>query len=219
MIADVVNWVTREFGVVSNPGWRIGMYKDWIISRLPSDIPAAVIDYVTRQIDANFGGYISGLQFWAFGERGPDKLLYEAKDEDDLKLWMSREAARSIAQRMELIGRAEEENRWRYVQDHVENGTWRYRENQRYHYNAIHDFRKFWMEYELRLLRPVFPTAQWLQRVEYYENCMNKSFPVKHWSYDTKALCFREVSDSKETDIYGVQQPAEGSVMQGGRSE
>lgn len=195
------------------------MYKDWIISRLPSDIPVAVIDYVTRQIDANFGGYISGLQFWAFGERGPDKLLYEAKGEDDLKLWMFREAARSIAQRMELIGRAEEENRWRYVQDHVENGTWRYRENQRYHYNAIHDFRKFWMEYELRLLRPVFPTAQWLQRVEYYENCMNKSFPVKHWSYDTKALCFREVSDSKETDIYGVQQPAEGSVMQGGRSE
>lgn len=195
------------------------MYKDWIISRLPSDIPAAVIDYVTRQIDANFGGYISGLQFWAFGERGSDKLLYEAKDEDDLKLWMFREAACSIAQRMELIGRAEEENRWRYVQDHVENGTWRYRENQRYHYNAIHDFRKFWMEYELRLLRPVFPTAQWLQRVEYYENCMNKSFPVKHWSYDTKALCFREVSDSKETDIYGVQQPAEGSVMQGGRSE
>lgn len=195
------------------------MYKDWIISRLPSDIPAAVIDYVTRQIDANFGGYISGLQFWAFGERGPDKLLYEAKDEDDLKLWMFREAARSIAQRMELIGRAEEENRWRYVQDHVENGTWRYRENQRYHYNAIHDFRKFWMEYELRLLRPVFPTAQWLQRVEYYENCMNKSFPVKHWSYDTKALCFREVSDSKETDIYGVQQPAEGSIMQGGRPE
>lgn len=195
------------------------MYKDWIISRLPSDIPAAVIDYVTRQIDANFGGYISGLQFWAFGERGPDKLLYEAKDEDDLKLWMFREAARSIAQRMELIGRAEEENRWRYVQDHVENGTWRYRENQRYHYNAIYDFRKFWMEYELRLLRPVFPTAQWLQRVEYYENCMNKSFPVKHWSYDTKALCFREVSDSKETDIYGVQQPAEGSIMQGGRPE
>ena len=195
------------------------MYKDWIISRLPSDIPAAVIDYVTRQIDANFGGYISGLQFWAFGERGPDKLLYEAKDEDDLKLWMFREAARSIAQRMELIGRAEEEIRCRYVQDHVENGTWRYRENQRYHYNAIHDFRKSWMEYELRLLRPVFPTAQWLQRVEYYENCMNKSFPVKHWSYDTKALCFREVSDSKETDIYGVQQPAEGSVMQGGRSE
>ena len=62
------------------------MYKDWIISRLPSDIPAAVIDYVTRQIDANFGGYISGLQFWAFGERGPDKLLYEAKGGDDLKL-------------------------------------------------------------------------------------------------------------------------------------
>lgn len=195
------------------------MYKDWIISRLPSDIPADVISYIEKQIDANFGGYVSGLQYWAFGERGPDELIYTAENEDDLKLWMFQEAARSIAQRMELIGRAEEENRWRYVKDHAEHGAWMYRENQQYQYNAIHDFRKFWMEYELRLLYPVFPEVRWMQRVEYYENCMNKWFQVKHWSYDTKALCFREVSDSKETDIYGVQQPAEGSVMQGGRPE
>ena len=45
------------------------MYKDWIISRLPSGIPADVISYVEKQIDANFGGYISGLQYWAFGEQ------------------------------------------------------------------------------------------------------------------------------------------------------
>ena len=58
-----------------------------------------------------------------------------------------------------------------------------------------------------------------MQRVEYYENYMNKKFQVKHWSYDTTALCFREVSDSKEIDIYGVQQPAEGSIMQSGQTE
>jgi len=195
------------------------MYKDWIISRLPSGIPADVISYVEKQIDANFGGYISGLQYWAFGERGPDELIYTAENEDDLKLWMFREAARSIAQRMELTGRAEEENRWRYVRDHAEHGAWMYRENQQYQYNAIHDSRKFWMEYELRLLYPVFPEARWMQRVEYYENYMNKKFQVKHWSYDTTALCFREVSDSKEIDIYGVQQPAEGSIMQSGQTE
>lgn len=189
------------------------MYREWIISRLPEDIPTDVISYVTRQIDANFGGYISGLQFLSFGERGPDELLYEAEDEDDLKLWIFQKAASSIAQRMELIGRAEEENRWRYVRDHAEHGDWMYRENQQYFYNAIHDSRKFWMEYELRLLCPVFSKARWIQRVEYYESCMNKWFQVKHWSYDTKMLCFREVSDSKEIDTYGVQQPAEGTIL------
>lgn len=189
------------------------MYREWIIGRLPEDIPVDVISYVTRQIDANFGGYISGLQFWAFGEHSRDKLLYTAEDEEDLRLRMFQEAARSIAQRMELIHRTEEEKNWRYIQDHAECGAWMYRENQQYLYNAIHDSRKFWMEYELRLLHPVFSRARWIQRVEYYENCMNKWFPMKHWSYDTKALCFREVSDSKQIDTYGVQQPTEGSIM------
>ena len=188
-------------------------YRNWIISRLPKDIPADVISYVTREIDTCFGGYVSGLQVWAYGERGPDELVYTAADEDDLKLWMFQNAASSIAQRMELAGRAEEEKNWRYVRDHAEHGAWMYRENQQYRYNAIHDSRKYWMEYELRLLYPVFPKARWLQRVEYYELCMNKWFPVKHWSYDRRALCFREVSDSKEIDTYGVQQPAEGTIL------
>lgn len=194
------------------------MYREWIISRLPKDIPTEVISYVTRQINANFGGYISGLQFWALGEHSPDELLYTAEDEEDLRLWMFQKAACSIAQRMELIHRTEEEKNWRYVRDHAKHGAWMYRENQQYLYNAIHDSRKFWMEYELRLLHPVFAEARWIQKVEYYESCMNKWFPTKHWSYDTKALCFREVSDSKEIDTYGVQQPTEGAIMRSGQT-
>ena len=46
------------------------MYKDWIIARLPKDIPEEVITYAAKEIDNNFGGYIVGLQFWDYGERG-----------------------------------------------------------------------------------------------------------------------------------------------------
>ena len=192
------------------------MYKDWIMARLPADIPYDIIKYAEKEIDNNFGGYIVGLQFWDYGERGrPNELEYAAVDEDDLKLWLFERAVFHIALKMELINRAEEEKNWRYVEDHAEHGAWLYRENRKYQYNAIHDSRKFWMEYELRLLHPVFPKARWIQKVEEYEGFMNKWFRIKHLSYDTEALCFREISDSREYDTFGVQQPAEGSILPG----
>lgn len=185
-------------------------YTRWIRSRLPKDIPEEVIG----SIDLRSGGYISGRQFWAYGERGPDRLLYEAADEEDLQLWLFGQAAREIAQKMELRSRASEEKKWRYVQDHADQGVWFYRENRRYRYNAICDTRKYWMETELRILYPVFPKDRWMQQVEYYERCMNRWFPVRHWQYDTDTLCFVEISASREVDSKGVEQPAEGTVLE-----
>lgn len=188
------------------------MYKDWIRAQLPEGIPEDIIDRAV----SHRGGYLSGLQFWVYGERGPDRLEYEGADEEDLRLWLFGQAAREIAQSMELRGRSEEEKRWRFVRDHVEQGAWIYRENGQYEYDAICDTRKYWMEYELRLLYPVFPAERWRQRIAYYEACMNRSFLVEHWRYDVAALCFVEVSGSKEVDWNGVEQPAEGTVMETG---
>lgn len=185
-------------------------YTRWIRARLPKDIPEEVIG----SIDLRSGGYISGWQFWAYGERGPDRLLYEAADEEDLQLWLFGQAAREIAQKMELRSRAAEEKKWRYVQDHADQGVWFYRENRRYRYNAICDTRKYWMETELRILYPVFPKDRWMQQVEYHERCMNRWFPVRHWQYDTDTLCFVEISASREVDSKGVEQPAEGTVLE-----
>lgn len=190
------------------------MYKDWIMARLPKDIPEDVITYASKEIDNDFGGYVIGLQFWEYGERGhPNEPAYTAVDEDDLKLWLFERIVFTIALEMELINRSAQEKNWRYVRDHAEQGTWIYRENHQYQYNAIHDARKFRMEYELRLLHLVLPKARWLQKVEKYEGFMNKWFQIKHWSYDTNALCFREISDSMEYDTFGIQQPAEGSIL------
>lgn len=190
------------------------MYRDWIISRLPKDLPSEVMSYITRAIDDNFGGYVSGLQFWAYGERGlSNELMYAATDEDDLRLWLFEQAAFHTAMKMELIIRHAEEKNWRYVHDHAEHGIWIYRENPQYKYNAIHDSRKYWMEYELRLLHSVFSEERWIKKVRVYEDYMNKWFRIKHWRYDVKAMCFIEISDSKEFDTHGVQQPAEGTVL------
>lgn len=179
------------------------MYEDWIKSRLPKSIP----DNVIRTGVNFFGYYASGLQVWMVGERGPDKLLYTAADEDDLKLWFFEEAACSIAQKMELMNRAKEERKWRYVEDHVRNGAWMYRENKKYKYNGIHDSRKYWMEYELRLLYRVFPRDRWLQKIEHYEDCMNHWFTDKHWKYSIMFKRFIEISNSKQVDWNGVEQP------------
>lgn len=101
---------------------------------------------------------ISSGSIWDYGERGrPNELEYTAVDEYELKPWLFERAAFHIALKTDLINRAEEEKNWRHVQDHAEHAAWLYRENCKYQYNAIHDSRKFWMEYELRLLHPIFP--------------------------------------------------------------
>ena len=188
------------------------MYEDWIRAQLPEGIPEDIIASAVP----HRGGYLLGLQFWAYGERGPDRLEYEGADEEDLRLWLFGQVAREVAQAMELRSRSEEETRWRFVRDHVEQGAWIYRENGQYQYDAICDTRKFWMEYELRLLYPVFPEKRWRQRAAYYEACMNRCFLVEHWRYDVAAMCFVEVSGSKEVDWNGVEQPAEGTVTETG---
>lgn len=185
------------------------MYAEWVRSKLPKDIPEDIVSAAV-----NFHWYhISGLQVWDYSERPPDDLVYTAADEEDLKLWFFRTAARYIAQNLELMNRDREEKNWRYVPDHVENGVWMYRENKTYQYHAIHDTRKYWMEYELRLLCPVFPKDRWMQQVRDYECLMNRWFKIKHWAYNLDNQCFVEISDAKALDWNGVEQPAKGSII------
>ena len=186
----------------------LNQYLAWVLERLPKDIP----DEIMKK-SLNLGGYVSGLQFWTYGERGPDYVVFTASDGNELKRWMYSQVCENIALQTELRHREEEEKLWRYVRVRVEEGHWLYRENKDYIYNAIHDSRKYWMEYYLSLLKKVIPEEEVNHKIAEYESLLNKWFMEKHWSFDIEQFRFVEISDSREHDSYGIEEPREGSVF------
>lgn len=186
----------------------LDQYLAWVVEKLPKDIPSEIV-----RKNLNMGGYVSGLQFWNYGERGPDTVAFHASDEKELQHWIYDQVSKSIAQRVELQNREEEEKLWRYVRERVEDGHWLYRENKDYIYNAIHDSRKYWMEYHLSLLKRVLSEEEVNNKITEYESLMNRWFTEKHWAFDKEQFRFVEISDSKEYDTYGIEEPREGSVI------
>ena len=191
--------------------------RTWIIDHLPKDIPAEVL----RDSLRFYGLYVDDiLIIWAPGERGgSDSILYQARDEDDLRIWAFCYVCDQIGQQMEMRNRAQYEGLWRYVRDHVEDDHWMYRENKDYRYNAIYDQRKAWFEKELQLMRPVVPDGLWEERAKEREELLNRWFKDRHWALNRDAVCFEEISDSKEIFCgcgKATEEPRPGSVM--GRS-
>ena len=149
----------------------LDQYLTWVLERVPKDIPDEIMK---KSLD--LGGYVSGLQFWMYGERGPDYVVFTASDENELKCWMYSQVCKNIALQTELRHRQEEEKLWRYVQTRAEEGHWLYRENKNYIYNAIYDSRKYWMEYHLSL-----GCIDQLER-QFHKKTVNKSSLIRKFS-------------------------------------
>lgn len=58
----------------------------WVLEQLPKDIPSEIV-----RKSLNIGGYVSGLQFWQYGERRLDTVVFTASHENELKHWLYRE--------------------------------------------------------------------------------------------------------------------------------
>ncbi len=97
--------------------------------------------------------------------------------------------------------------------DHAEDGKWTYTERKNYDYNAIEDPRLYGFECFLRVLRYGFPPDRWERKVREHIALMNYRYQKPHWDYDRKKLCFIEISDSKERDGDGTEEPGPGSVI------
>ena len=61
----------------------LDQYQAWALQKLPKDIPSEIVEK-----GLNIGGYISGLQFWQYGERELDTVIFTASDENELKHWI-----------------------------------------------------------------------------------------------------------------------------------
>ena len=137
--------------------------EKWIRAHLPEDCKNEPIDW--------FGGlYLDGLKVMSEGERGdPDKVRYEAKDEEDLKWWQLNVICR-------FVGKADKSKTWRWYRDYAnsEIGRFCYIEHRHYDYDAIEDARLPGFERYLRNLKYAFPEDFFRKKVEEYTGLMNR---------------------------------------------
>ena len=176
--------------------------ETWIRAHLPEDVR-------DEEIDVFSGLYLDGLKVMSYGERGgQDKLLFEAKSEEDLKWWQ-------LETICHFVGKAGGTGTWRWYRHHAENGRWLYVERKHYDYDAIEDPRLPGFESFLRNLKYGFPAEMWEERVRKYVGLMNFWYAVPHWDYDREALRFIEISDSREHDDHEniIEEPRPGSVI------
>ena len=156
--------------------------EKWMREHLPEDCRNDSLDWFS-------GLYLDGLKVMSVGERGdPDKVRYEAKDEEDLKWWQLNVICN-------FVGKADHSKTWRWYRDHVQHG---YIEHRHYDYDAIEDPRLPGFERYLRNLKYAFQDVFFKKKVEEYTGLMNRWFRVPHWGYDFENLCFIEISRSRE---------------------
>ena len=176
--------------------------EKWLREHLPPDCTDVSIDVFS-------GYYLDGLNVISEGERGePDKVVYQAKNEEDLRYWQLEIICR-------FAGKADHKKVWRYYRDHAEDGKWFYTEHKNYDYNAIEDTRLPGFERYLRNMKYGFPSNIWERKISECIRLLNFWYSVPHWDYDRNKLCFIEISDSKEHDDHQniIEEPRPGSVI------
>lgn len=174
--------------------------EKWIREHLPKDC-------ADENIDVFSGYYLDGLTVMSQGERGgSDKVIYVAKDEQDLRYWQFENICH-------FVGKTNASKVWRYYRHHAENDKWFYTERKHYDYNAIEDSRLPGFENYLRNLKCGFPPERWEQKVREYVRLMNYWYIKPHWDYDREQLRFIEISSSKEHDGDGIEEPRPNSVI------
>lgn len=166
-------------------------FKKWIRTRIPEDITDQDLD----NCGIFWHYYYDSLTIFCNGDRDDYRQEYVAKDRADLRLWAYKKCCMEIAYGMELANREENEPKWRYLMDHVEDGEWVYVENKNYVYNTVEDTRLVCFEEYLRMIKGNVPEDDWEKEVQKYLEYMNVDREVPHWGYDREKMVYVEISE------------------------
>ena len=175
-------------------------FESWIRERLPKELADEDLSQYFEEYDLN------GLTVTAKSELGGDVFVYEAKDENDLRLWEFDKVCRDLGLKSEAF---HSPKKWRYTKA----GNGQYVERKTYDYNAAEDTRVYNFEAYLRLVKPVLPPEIWEARVREHVDLMNRWFRSPHWDYDRENMCFVEIRISRESSPDGTELPEPGAVI------
>lgn len=181
------------------------------ITKLSVDIPKELVEKEWAIFKQSYR--IDGFKLTVetdFGKR--TTIVYAAKKED-MFFEIMNVLLESIALKLEVYNRKQEQTKWRYVRAKAVDGHWTYTENQNYLYNAIYDFRKFYFEHHIKFLSELFSVKKTEKLIKTYSHCINKWFLENHWQFNKETLAFDEISNSKEVDEKGIEHPMENEII------
>ena len=172
------------------------------ISNIPLQIFEDVLGRTTMAKEPWKGakGYISngGFYYLEEGDRGRVTLIYSGYSYEDARNYMVARCAKEIAYAYvtaDMKGFEEKhKNQWRYcrINDGIENinGVTAMRshieEQENWIYDGEYDYRKYWFESLLFMIKRILGEKEYQHNVEYYEKCLNHSSAIWKFNYKTE---------------------------------
>ena len=172
------------------------------ISEIPCQVFRDVLERTTMAKEPWNGakGYISnsGFYYVSEGDRGELTLIYSGCSYEEAKNAMVARCAREISYAYateDMKGLQEKyKNQWHYcrINDGVEtiNGSTRMKshieEQENWIYDAEYDYRKYWFEALLFLVKRILNEKEYEKNVAYYEECMNHHSKIWEFNYKTE---------------------------------
>jgi len=163
-------------------------HHDWIDKRTDSIDP---YNHVAGYSQADGYFYIED------GDRGEINLSCCSRNFEDIRWYLLTSVAGYAGQYYELTHRKSDEKCWRYPRKFID-GKLILKQRLIWKYNAIHDTRKLWFEYEINALAKVADQARLTVFVNERTGLLNLWFDQPHWEFDWEKMTFVEISDSKE---------------------
>lgn len=161
------------------------------------------IDKKTDPIDPynHVAGYsqVDGYFYVEEGDRGEIALTCCSHDFEDIRWYLLTSIVSYVGQKYEHSHRNTDEKRWRYSRK-FKNGKLKLKQRFIWKYNAIHDTRKLWFEYEINALTKVADKARLAAFVDARAGLLNLWYDQPHWAFEWKDMVFVEISDSREHD-------------------
>ncbi len=172
------------------------------ISVIPLQLFSDVLERTTMAKEPWNGakGYISNSGFYYVeeGDRGKLTLIYSGYSYEETKNAMVARCAREIAyayvtKNMKCF-QDKYKHQWHYyrVNDGMEtiNGLTRIKshleEQENWIYDGEYDYRKYWFEALLFLIKRILDEKEYEHNVEYYEECMNHRSKIWKFNYKTE---------------------------------
>lgn len=148
----------------------------------------------------NAKGYVEsdGFFYVEEGDRGNCTLIFKTKSREEAEELLMKKLAHDVSYRCVVaeMKQIEQEHRkeWRFytVVDKIEPGRVfsHEEENTTWKYNTKYDYRKYWFELALRILKGNVSECIFQAEVKEYESLMNYWFEQPFWKYDTEKMEF-----------------------------
>lgn len=182
------------------------------ISGIPYQIFSEILDITTMAKEPWYGtkGYINNKGFYCVAERdkGAIEMVYSGYSYEMAKINMVKRCADRIsyAYVTDDIKGLQEKYRglWRYcrINDGIEkiNGLTRMKshleEQQNWIYDGEYDYRVYWFEPSLFMVKRILDNDEYEKTVAYYEECMNYR-STSHWKYNRLAEKFEIIETNR----------------------